>query len=411
MSIAQGTGTVSGTASRYRWVVLTLCWLSFTMTSVDRSTWGPASVFVGKALAVPLASLGAFATAYYIGYVLSNALGGFASDRFGSRYTLTISLVGAGAFMMVFGATTSAAIGIAVQAVVGLFAGADYSAGVKLLASWFRPDQLGLVMGVFTAATSLGTVIANAVVPSLIEKSGWHTSYHLFGLISIVVGVVLFLVVRPGPVTGEHASPARRGSTLAALVRNRDLVLLALAGFGGFWGTYGFITWSNTLMIKGHGVSPKTAGAIVAVFAATAVIGKPLVGLIADRFGGARKVPSIVILALFVVTLIVFGSLGNVTGFFVVAPVLGLAAYCYLPLIVAMTPQLVESRLVGTAAGACNAFWQLGSVLVPLAVGAVFQATNSFLAAFLTLSAGPLIGLLLMLPIKERATRTPVETS
>ncbi len=52
--------------NRYRWVVLVLCWLAFTMTSVDRSTWGPASVFVGEDLGVPLASLGVFATAYYI---------------------------------------------------------------------------------------------------------------------------------------------------------------------------------------------------------------------------------------------------------------------------------------------------------------------------------------------------------
>jgi MFS-type transporter involved in bile tolerance (Atg22 family) len=44
----------------------------------------------------------------------------------------------------------------------------------------------------------------------------------------------------------------------------------------------------------------------------------------------------------------------------------------------------------------------LGSVLVPLAVGAVFHATSSFLAAFLTLATGPLVGLLLMLGVNEK---------
>jgi sugar phosphate permease len=96
-------------------------------------------------------------------------------------------MLGAGAFMMLFGATSSAAIGITVQAITGLFAGADYAAGIKLLASWFEPRELGMVMGVFTTATSLGAVIANAIVPSVIEKSGWQTSYHAFGLLSIVV--------------------------------------------------------------------------------------------------------------------------------------------------------------------------------------------------------------------------------
>jgi nitrate/nitrite transporter NarK len=391
-------------------MVLLLCWLAFTMTSVDRSTWGPASVFVGDDLGVPLASLGVFATGYYIGYVVSNLLGGFSSDRFGGRLIITVSMAGAGAFMMVFGSTTSATVGIAVQGLVGLFAGADYSAGVKLLASWFQPRELGMVMGVFTAATSLGTVIANAVVPTLIEHSGWQTSYHTFGAISIVVALLCYLVIRPGPVvTAPVAAGARRESSLRTLARNRDLVLLALAGFGGFWGTYGFVTWSNTLMIRGYRVAPTTAGAVVAVFAATAVFGKPIIGLVADRCGGARKIPIIVILAGFVGTLLLFGSMNTTTAFFVVAPLLGLAAYGYLPLMVAMTPKLVPSGVTGTAAGACNAFWQLGSVLVPLAIGAVYHATSSFQAAFLTLAAGPLLGMVLMLGVRERRTELKTE--
>jgi nitrate/nitrite transporter NarK len=109
-----------------------------------------------------------------------------------------------------------------------------------------------------------------------------------------------------------------------------------------------------------------------------------------------------VILGVFIVALVLFGSLKTTTEFFLAAPLLGLAAYCYLPLTVAMIPRLVESGLTGTAAGVSNAFWQLSSVLVPLAVGAVFHATSSFLAAFLTLAGGPLVGLLLMLGVNEK---------
>ena len=69
----------------YRWVVLTLTWAAFTMTSVDRSSWGPASVTVGEHLGVSLAGLGLFATGYYVGYVISNVSGGVLSDWLGGR--------------------------------------------------------------------------------------------------------------------------------------------------------------------------------------------------------------------------------------------------------------------------------------------------------------------------------------
>lgn len=388
----------------YRWIVLFACWASFTLTSIDRSTWGPASVFVGEGLAVPIASLGAFATAYYIGYVVSNALGGIGTDRFGGRAMLSISLLGAGGFMTLFGSTTSATLGIAVQALVGLFAGADYSAGVRLIASWFKTSELGLPMGIFTTATSLGTAIANAVVPALIARHGWEASYHLFGVLSMVLAVVLFFLLRPGPMLedGKEAKPASRKLDFAAMARNRNLILTCLTGFCAFWGLYGFVVWANALMIKGYKISPATAGFVVAIFAVSAVVIKPVIGFMADRyFGGARKTPIVVLLGIFALALVAFGSLNSPTAFMWLAPVLGAAAYGWSPLIVALVPRLVPAAVTGAASGFANATWQLGSVIVPVVVGAVFSLTNSFNAAFLTLAAGPLVGLLIMLAVRE----------
>ncbi|MDT7708944.1 MAG: hypothetical protein QOG20_4551 [Pseudonocardiales bacterium] len=405
-NISPGTGGAVA-LSPYRWVVLFACWLSFTLTSVDRSTWGPASVFVGEDLAVPLASLGVFATAYYVGYVISNALGGIGTDRLGGRLMLSVSLFGAGAFMTVFGSTPSAAVGIAVQALVGLFAGADYAAGVRLVASWFPSSQLGLPIGIFVTATSLGTAIANSVVPAMIAWHGWGTSYHVFGVISMVLAVALLFLLRPGPMLDPAATAPtadeRAAASWRAMLGNRNLVLTCLAGFGGFWGLYGFITWANALMIKGHAVAPATAGAVVAIFAITAVVVKPIVGFVSDRFfGGARRMPTVLLLALFVVTLLAFGSFGSTTAFLLIAPVLGAAAYGWTPLLVALVPRLVPASVTGTASGFANAFWQLGSVLVPLAVGAAYAATGSFMAAFVTLAVGPAFGALMMLAVRER---------
>ncbi|MET7665234.1 MFS transporter [Streptomyces sp. NPDC005356] len=393
--------------------MLVTCWLSFTLTSIDRSTWGPASVFVGEGLAVPVASLGVFATAYYVGYVISNAIGGIGVDRFGARIVLTVSLAGAGVFMTAFGSTKSATVGIAVQAVVGLFAGADYAAGVRLISSWFPNNKLGMPMGVFTTATSLGTAIANAVVPALIAWHGWGTSYHLFGIISIVVAGLLLFVLRNGPqeAKGQKRAPVVErkpggilGPDLRAFLRNRDVVLTCLTGFCGFWGLYGFVTWANALMIKGRDIDAGTAGLVVAIFAITAVAVKPLVGLITDRFfGGARKTPSLVLFAVFALTLVWFGNVSSPTAFIWLAPLLGAAAYGWAALLVALIPRLVPSSVTGSVAGISNAIWQLGSVLVPLAVGAVFSATSSFNAAFLTLAAGPALAIVFMLPVRDRA--------
>ncbi len=384
----------------YRWIILVLCWAAFTMTSVDRATWGPAAGAVGKDLGVAIAGLGLFATTYYVGYVLSTAVGGFLADWFGPRLVVGTSIFLAGGFMLLFGETTSQPVGLLLQGVVGLCAGAEVGGGVKLITGWFVPERRGFAMGVFLTATSLGLVIANAIVPSLIQTTSWRTSYHLFGIASMLTGVLCLLFLRSGPLSSSsEASHGRSLPNIRPLLRNRNLLMLALAGFGALWGTYGFITWANLLMVKGVGVGAVQAGLVLVVFGSVAIFSKPLVGILADRLGLSRRVLTLAILIVFGVALIGFSFATSFTQLIWIAPVLGIAAYVYSPLMMAMIPSFSGEGLAGSAAGGVNAFWQLGSAIVPTVVGMVFGATTSFQAAFLTLAAGPLLAIIPMLAI------------
>ncbi|WP_327149536.1 MFS transporter [Nocardia sp. NBC_01329] len=395
--------------TRYRWVVLTLCWAAFTMTSVDRATWGPAAGSVGDDLGVAVAGLGIFATTYYIGYVVSNAIGGFIADWIGARATVGVSILLSGGFMLAFGEADSHAMGLLFQACIGLCAGAEVGGGVKLITSWFVPQRRGFAMGVFMTATSLGLVVANAVVPRLIESHSWRTSYHLFGLVSIVVGVLCLILLRPGPLVVRADSGAK--PNLRPLLRNRGLLLLALAGFGALWGTYGFITWSNLLMVKGVGIDPVQAGTVVVIFGAVAVFSKPLIGLLGDALGLSRRRLTIAILVAFVTCLIIFSFAHTATQFLWIAPFLGITAYVYSPVMMAMIPTLSGAELAGTATGGVNAFWQLGSTIVPAVVGLVFSASGSFQLVFLVLAAGPCLAIVPMYFIRDADNRESVSAA
>jgi len=267
-------------------------------------------------------------------------------------------------------------------------------------------------MGIYTSATALGVLVANTVVPQLIDAFDWTVSYHAFGAASIITGALCYLLLRSGPVQIEVAQSNGTQSKLRMLAGNRSLMLVALSGFGGFWGTYGFVIWSNTLIVKERGIDHTVAGLIVGIFAAMGIFGKPVIGWVSDWLNGARRVPAIVMLLLFAVTLIVFGLLHSPLEFIVAAPFLGLAAYCYLPMIVALVPRLVGSEMLGTAAGMVNALWQLGSTLVPLAIGAAFVASgNSFIAAFAALAIGPVAGAVAMYFVNEHpeGSRTRID--
>jgi sugar phosphate permease len=386
-------------ASAYRWVVLGVAWLVFLMSLVDRAAWGPAATAVGTSLALPVAALGIFATAFYAGYVVCNALGGLASDRLGGRLTLSISALSLGICTFAFGFAQSLAAGLVLQALMGLAAGADYASCVKILVAWFDRRSRGTAMGLFMTATSLGVVVANLSVPRLLMRMPWESVYHLAGGVTMAAAVLAFILLRDAP-AGREADNSGRLS-LAALVRDRDLLFMALAGFGALWGTWGFIAWANALMTHGRGLSAVDAGLVVTLFSVTAIPGKPLVGVLSDWLGGRRKLLIILCLALFAVMLIVFSLLGTRTEFLVAAPLLGLGAFVYSPLTAALVAEISGPALAGSATGLTAALWQLGSAIVPTVVGVVLGRTGSFTAAVLVLAAGPLFGVCCMLSVRE----------
>jgi predicted MFS family arabinose efflux permease len=383
----------------YRWVILAVAWGALLMAFVDRLAWANLAVQVGGSLGMPIAELGIFVTAFYVGYVGSNALGGVATDWLGPSRMLVFAMFPLGVCTFLFSFTSSVALGLVLQLLMGLAAGADYSASVKLAATWFEFRLRGRAMGLLITASSVAVVLTNATVPTLSAWLGWTGTYRLLGLITVLIGALCWLVLRDAP----HSSNASvKKPPVSTLVRNRDLMLLSLVGFGALWGTWGFAFWVNALLTKGYGISPIRAGFIVATFGIGGMFTKPLIGLLSDWIGGRRKTLLIICLTSFSAMLLLFGTLDSEPAFIIAAPVLGVTAFAYSPLLAAMAAETVGPALVGSATGFTSAFWQLGNVTVPLVVGTVYQSTHSFGAAFVVLAAGPLFGTIVMFSVRER---------
>lgn len=387
----------------YRWIVLLLAWVSLQLSFVDRLIWANVSVAVGNSLALPLAALGIFVTAFYVGYVVSNAFGGFASDRAGPRIMILCSLIPLGIGTFLFGGTQSIGYGLVCQAFMGLAGGLNYSACVKLVMTWFEKRERGRAMGILTTATSLGVVIVNATVPTMMDAIGWQWVYRVFGITTCVLGVIIFMLLYRKPPAQAQAAASQVKESALSLFRNKTLLLIAVAGFFAMWGTWGFAFWANALMVRGYGIPPVQAGSVVMTFGIGAVVAKPIIGWLSDRLGGKRKPLLVTCFAGFTIMLLVYGQLSTLSMFRIAAPILGVFAFAYTPLLAALIGETVGLARTGAATGVTNATWQLGSMIVPSVIGLIYQSTESFLCAFITLAIGPLFATFAMLKVKEGA--------
>ena len=385
-------------AGPYRWIILLIVWLAFLISFVDRLIWTSVSGTAAASYGLPLAALAVFVTAFYAGYVVSQALTGVVSDWLGARLMLTAALLPLGLLTFAFGSSTSLTTGLLLQALMGLAAGVDFAAGAKLIVSWFGVAERGRAMGLYMTATSLGVVLTNAVVPQALRMTDWPAVYHAAGIVTAGLGIVCYLVLRDTP---SHAPlPTLTRREIAAALGTRQFVLIVLAGAGGVWGTWGYAIWATSLMTRGLHFSAVTAGGIVAVFGVVAIVSKPAMGLLSDLLGGRRKILVLLDLLAFAALLLITGTLRSETAFWVIAPLLGMTAFAYSPLSNTMAAEAGRTA-AGSAAGLSAATGSIGVAIVPAVVGSTFAATGSYEAAFAVLAAGPLLGALCMLGVHD----------
>ncbi|MBF3851499.1 MFS transporter [Burkholderia pseudomallei] len=388
------TTTAMGT---YRWVILFAIWISFGISIIDRMAWGNISLLYAQSLGLPVAALGSFFSAFYVGYLITNATFGFAADYFGGRRIIAVMLLALGVLTFAFGCTRSITAGLIIQALMGLVAGMDYSACVKLLSDSFSSKKKATAMGLFLTAGPVGLTLPNLFIPSLAKTYGWQGVYQALGSVTILIGIGAYLMLRDVNDSlsfGERTTKARR--PFRYLLRNKRFLIAAFAGFGALWGAWGFAFWSNALLVQGHHITPVRAGFIISIFGGMGIVAKPFSGWFADHVRIPKATLAIFWTLAFAVSLSIFGYLSTPFAFTVFSGIVGFTAWAGTVLIATLVLECVGPELSGASSGLANSLWMIGSVLVPLVVGATFEYLHSFHAAILTLAAGPLFAAIVL---------------
>ncbi len=388
--------------------VLLILWLAFLLSFVDRLSWPPIMPTATKELGMTAKQAGSYMTAFYAGYVFTQLPGGLLTDRFGYRKVLLVSFGVMGLFTALMGTVNSFEQGFIYRILAGIGSGAIFSACIRAIFDWFPAKGRGTAIGFFMTASSLGVTVVNLFVPTIAKDYGWHTSFLVAGVLPLIAAVMAYFILKERTTFAERMqarAAANFWADIRTLLGNRNLMLTGFAGFCAMWATWGTATWANSYMNKALNIPLVQAGFIMSLYGIAALWCKPIAGLLADFFGGKKRLLLFWMLIFFGPLLILFGTSTNLTMLYIITPLVGIAAFVYSPVMSTYIGELVEPRLVGSATGLVNTIWQLGSLISPLAAGAVLDATRNYAYVFVILALGPIMGALIILAVKEKAAK------
>ncbi|MNR93047.1 putative nitrate transporter NarT [compost metagenome] len=303
---------------------------------------------------------------------------GVLADRYGGRLIMTALLV----------ASLVPTLGIALSDRYGQLllwgfllgiAGSSFAVGVAFTSKWFSAEKQGVALGIFGAG-NIGQSAAVYFAPLLADRFGaWQPVFVIFGAISVIWGVIFWVAARDA----RPGVSKPLGEMVSVLGRAPMAWLLSLFYFATFGGFVAMGVYLPTLLTVRYDLPLADAGFRTAGFVLVATLARPIGGWLSDRFGGARILAGVLLLAVISAILLVPASFQTFTiGALTLALLLGLGNGAVFKLVPEYFPQET-----GTVTGLVGAFGGLGGFFPPLVLGILYDVTGHFSFGFLALAA------------------------
>ena len=380
--------------SQYRWVILALMFLCFLFTFLTRFAWPPLIPVVVPALKMNMTQAGAFMSAFYFGYVITQIPAGMLADRFGVRLILGASLVIEGLSTFGMGYMASYDAGLWLRAITGLGAGAVFAACARALMEWFPAKERGTAFGIMLAAPSGGIVLSNYIVPALNQAFSWQGAFKAIGIATVILGIAIYFMVKT---SDQPKGEKSMFAGIKVVFSNRNILLTAIAGFCLMWVELGTATWANAY-IKKLGFSVADAGMVMIAYGIGGIIGPMVSGYISDKIGN-RKLLLIVSYILIIPLTIYFGYQTTISMLSLVGFLFGFCSYLANPQLTVLISEFAGKEWAATANGFANFIFQIAPMISPLILGWSIDTTGNFNAVWYMMAAGPLVGIFVLMAV------------
>lgn len=383
-------------------LILSSLWLTFLLSFVTRLAWPSLLPIINGDLQLTTEQGAYHLSAFYIGYALAVLPGGLLADRIGYRKGILISLLGMALITALMSTIESYEYGLLLRLLLGIVSGPIHASCLSAIGHHFSDKKRGTATGLFMSCTSFGISVVNLYAPWIAHTYHWSMAFLVTALLPLLVFFYSYRVLPKEDLREEEKHPIRSLDCIREVLQNRNIRLLALAGFFATGTTWGIANWTNLYLVNTFHISPVVAGTFMSLYGLAAWLSAPIIGFTSDKLPIRKYRLASIVMLLFSIVLIVFASISNTKHLIWAAPLLGIGAFMHITVTNTLVVELAEPHLRATTAGFVNVFNQIGSLLSPIFLSCLLDVTGTYPGSFLAISLMPLLGAIALAFIHDK---------
>ena len=361
--------------------------LAFSFTFLSRYIWSPLMADVSGEFGINATQAGLYMSAFFAGYLVTQIPGGIMADRYQPKYILMTCTILGGAMTALMSRITSYEMGLIIRVITGISSGCVMAQCSKVVALTFEPQERASAMGVVLASPPFGITLAQSLGAPLNQAFGWRTTFMIVGAVAVGVVILLALFVKPVEKSipsekpaGTAAKPQAQAGMLEGLIgffTNKQQLLLGISGFMFMFVSVGFATWTNKYA-QSLGFTPVQGGMIITCYSIAGIIASCLSGSLAKKMHMTHRNFLILTLTGMGVMTIFFSMQRTYMGLLLVGIIYGAVSYLPSTHYTTSAMMLAGERFTATAASTQNLLFQMASLIMPIVIGRVIDATGNY---------------------------------
>lgn len=334
-------------------------------------------------------SQGLLTTAFLVGYGISAiVLTPFCSTLLGVRKSLLLGLTLWGVVTFFSPHFHNFELLVASRILLGVAEGPLFSLAGHYIKAYFATHENGKPNAFVNMGTGLGLAIGYPFIGYLVVGHDWETSFHVLGIINIVIGIplVLAFIRMPAPKATAADLPkdahavtplAQVGRIMSGALKTRYLLLLTVMTSAFLAYLWGASSWLPAYLKEARGFSMREMGWLASLPQYATVAGVFIGGAIIDRIP-RRQVPLMFVFCSVGVALSVLAAI-QISHPYGAAYSLVAASFCWglmSPAYPSTVQYCARPEHVASAYGVVNGVGSLVAGFMPAIMGGVIAAVN-----------------------------------
>ncbi len=363
-----------------RHVIIGMLFVCWVVAFLDKTAINIAIIPISEEFGLTPDHQGMIISAFFLAYSVTQLIGGYLVDRFGSRRVLSSAVAVWSLGTVASGAVTSVIALAAARTVTGVGEAVFPAGGSVAITEHFEKSQMARAKSVLQSGASVGFALGSIVITSLIAFYSWRVMFFVLGVVGLILSIGLYYIMKPRSealVAEEADRKVSEKQRIGELLKNTLTWKIASVYFFTnivFWGLQ---SWLPSYWVKVKGMSMMEMGAYSMIPPTLGFISFLTCGWLLDRFFHQKEK-----------YLICIGSAVSAVFIYLMANAESIPlAFAYLSVsnvfLNAISISVFVSIMkhfpqnsIGTATGLINSLAQLGSFASPMLIGAVLSATN-----------------------------------